>query len=280
MKATKQAKNQTILQHGLSVWSYYRRLLKGDTEGFRLPQWYHDFHDEIFENLYDYKTIKHYTIFHDIGKPHCITFDADGKHHFPDHATKSKEIWDSIFPDKTIISSLIEHDMAFHTLKADQILELNLPTETLCTLMLAALAELHSNASMFGGIESDSFKIKFKKLEKAGNAICKKLFGHAYMYVLVRNDLSIPQQAVQASHAAIESARKHLKPGDEHPSVIICSIKNENKLLKCAEEFKAAGIDHTIFREPDIGNAATALASRPMIGKERKAFSRFQLMKG
>lgn len=278
MKATKQAKNQSIIQHGLSVWSYTCRLLNDDTEGFRLPQWYNDYKDDIYSNLHDYKTIKHYNIWHDIGKPFCITFDENGKHHFPDHAKKSKEIWDSVFPDKTVISTLIEHDMDFHTLKADQILEQGLSTQDLCTLMITALAELHSNAAMFGGIESDSFKIKFKKLEKAGNAICKKLFNHAYMYVLVRNDLSKAQQTVQAAHAAIESGRKYLNPGDEHPSVIMCSVKSEAKLLKCADEFAAQGIDHVIFKEPDIGNKATALASRPLVGKERQAFSRFQLL--
>ena len=144
--------------------------------------------------------------------------------------------------------------------------------------MITALAELHSNAAMFGGIESTSFKIKFKKLEKLGGKICNSLFNHAYMYVLVRNDLSTAQQAVQACHAAIESSRKYLKPTDEHPSVILCSIKSENKLLSYSEKFKADGVDHVVFREPDIGNQATALASRPLIGKDRQAFSKFQLL--
>jgi hypothetical protein len=279
MKATKQAKNQSIIQHGLSVWSYTRRLISGDTEGFRLPQWFTDYQDQILGNLHDYKTIRHYNIWHDIGKPFCRTVDADGKQHFPDHANQSKEIWDTLFPNRPVISTLIEHDMDFHTLKADDILSQNLSTKDLCTLMITALAELHSNANMFGGIESDSFKIKFKKLEKLGKQICKKLFDHAYMYVLVRNDLSPAQQAVQASHAAIESGRKFLKDGDEHPSVILCSIKSEAKLMKCADELAAQGIDYTIFKEPDIGNQATALASRPLIGKDRKAFSRFQLLK-
>lgn len=278
MRATKQAKNQSILQHGLSVWNYTNRLLMDDTEGFRLPQWYIDYKDEIYSNFHDHKTIKHYNIWHDIGKPFCIIYDENGKHHFPDHAKKSKEIWDSIFPEKTIISTLIEHDMDFHTLKCDQIIDQGLSTQDLCTLMLTALAELHSNAAMFGGIDSDSFKIKFKKLEKLGNQICKKLFDHAYMYVLVRNDLSKAQQTVQAAHAAIESGRKYLNSSDEHPSVIMCSVKSESKLLKCAEEMSAQGIDYVLFKEPDIGNKATALASRPLIGKERKAFSRFQLL--
>ena len=278
MKATKQAKMQSILQHGFSVWSYTRRLIQGDTEGFRLPQWYVVHKDSILDNLHDYKTIKHYNIWHDLGKPYCITFDEAGKQHFPNHAQKSKEIWDQHFPDRSIISTLIEHDMDFHTLKAEQILEQNLSTKDLCTLMITALAELHSNANMFGGIESDSFKIKFKKLEKLGNKICDKLFNHAYMYVLIRNDLSNAQRAVQACHAAIESSRKYLKDTDEHPSVILCSVKNESKILKYSDEFSKQGIDHVVFREPDIGNAATALASRPLVGKDRKAFAKFQLL--
>lgn len=61
--------------------------------------------------------------------------------------------------------------------------------------------------------------------------------------------------------------------------MIICSVRNENKFLKCADEFKHQGIDFILFKEPDMNNAVTALASRPLIGNERKAFARFQLMR-
>lgn len=269
---------QSIVQHGFSVWNHTQRLLKDDTEGFRLPQWYVDHKDSIFANLHDYKTIKHYNIWHDCGKPFCIQFDENGKQHFPDHANKSKEIWDQLFPDRQVISKLIKHDMDFHILTMDQILEQGLSTKDLCTLMITALAELHSNAGMFGGITSTSFIIKWKKLNKLGNKICAKLFNHAYMYVLVRNDLSTAQQAVQACHAAIESSRKYLNDGDEHPSVILCSIKSEGKLLAYSQKFNDQGVEHVVFREPDIGDQATALASRPLIGKDRQAFSKFQLL--
>ena len=45
------------------------------------------------------------------------------------------------------------------------------------SLLLVALSEIHANAEMFGGIESTSFKIKWKQIDKRGNAICKLLFG-------------------------------------------------------------------------------------------------------
>jgi hypothetical protein len=44
--------------------------------------------------------------------------------------------------------------------------------QTVLTL-LTSLCELHSNASMFGGIESTSFKIKYKQLDKRGNQVLK-----------------------------------------------------------------------------------------------------------
>ena len=277
---TEQTSGQNILQHGLSVFRYTSKLLNKDFEGFRLPQWWGEYEDAIYANLHDFKTIKHYTIWHDIGKPFCLEIDEEGKRHFPNHAHKSKEIWDQHFPDRKDESRLIAHDMAFHTMSAEDILGLGLSNKDLCTLLITSLAELHSNADMFGelGEESISFKIKFKKWSKTAHRICEKLFNHSYMYILVRKDLSARQQAVQSCHAAIESARNFINPGDEHPSTIICHVKGEDKLLMCANELKEKGIDFQLFREPDLHNQATALASKPLRGKDRQVFSRFQLM--
>ena len=70
---------------------------------------------------------------------------------------------------------LIRLDMKIHTLKADEIEEFIQHPEAI-TLLLAGLAEVHSNAKMFGGLESDSFKIKWKHINKRGKMICQKLF--------------------------------------------------------------------------------------------------------
>lgn len=70
------------------------------------------------------------------------------------------------------IGNLIRGDMRAHLLNADTI-------DTFCaeplaaTWILTAFAELHSNAQMFGGIESTSFKIKLKKLSKFSKRILK-----------------------------------------------------------------------------------------------------------
>lgn len=178
MKNTAQTSGQSILQHGLSVFQYTNKLLNKNYEGFRLPQWWEQYEEQIFANLHDFKTIKHYTIWHDIGKPYCLEIDSEGKRHFPNHAQKSKEIWDSHFPNRTDESRLIANDMAMHTMKPEDILGLGLSEKDLCTLIISSLAELHSNANMFGelGLNSTSFKIKFKKINKTYKRICKEIF--------------------------------------------------------------------------------------------------------
>lgn len=42
--------------------------------------------------------------------------------------------------------------------------------------LIAGLAEVHSNAKMFGGMDSTSFKIKWNQINKRGKVICQKLF--------------------------------------------------------------------------------------------------------
>lgn len=261
------------------MWQYAHKLLTKQYDGFQLPQWWADYQDEIYNNLYDFKTIKHYCIFHDIGKPDCLVIDDNGKRHFPEHAKHSYELWNQLFPARKEIGELIAHDMDFHTLTAEQIINQNLSKKQLATLMLVSLAELHSNANMFGGITSDSFRIKFKKWSKNAKKIAEKYFHHEYMYVLVRNDLSAAQKAVQSGHALIEATREYMTNDTEHPSVIICVVKSEDKLKKCAEELSEKGISFKHFSEPDIGNQWTALASKPLFGDDRNAFKRFQLMR-
>jgi hypothetical protein len=55
--------------------------------------------------------------------------------------------------------------MDFHVLKAKDIEDFS-NTKYSISLILSALAEIHSNAKMFGGIDSVSFKIKWKHTNK------------------------------------------------------------------------------------------------------------------
>ena len=120
-------------------------------------------------NLPSDKTLKYYTILHDCGKPYCLDIDSDGKRHFPDHANESYKVFSKIFNDD-IVSHLIKHDMDIHLLKSDGV-EKFCENSYCLTLLLVGLAEIHSNANMFGGINSTSFLIKKKSILKRGKSI-------------------------------------------------------------------------------------------------------------
>jgi hypothetical protein len=285
MQSCEQTTGQSILDHGLSVWEQLQAIIKGDSPDTAQPQWLTTYKDQILSSLHPSHILEQYTIFHDCGKPACLTFGEDGKRHFPDHARVSAETYAATFGkegDHGIIGELISRDMLFHTGTFEEIIGLNLSKSTLCTLMLTALAEIHSNAKTFypdEGIRSTWFKIKFKRLEKLGNRICKRLFDHSYMYAITRKDLSTPQQAVQAGHAAIEAARSYLTKDDEHPSLILCTVKNEAQLNRAADELEGRGIKLRRFYEPDRGNEFTAFATEPLKGDRRECMRKFQLMK-
>lgn len=251
-------------------------MLNDDLTDLKISAYYNNYKTQILENLHSVDIIKQYTINHDVGKPYTITFDEDGKKHYVNHSQKSKEIWLTSNGDP-IVGNLIGNDLLFHTKKYDEIRELNLPIKDICTHLVVALAELHANAALFGGITSESFCIKFKKLEKLGNKLGESLFNHSYIYVIVRKDLSSAQRAVQSSHACIESARTFLKKDDEHPSVIICEVKSENKLKMIMAELDGK-VNYKTFQESDLDNQYTALATEPIKGETRKLFSRFQLI--
>lgn len=111
-----------------------------------------------------------YTVYHDIGKPYCIEI-VDNKTHFPNHSEVSYYIFKNIF-DNELVAELIRNDMAIHVLKSKDIIDF-CKLDNHITLLIVGLAEIHSNAKMFGGIDSVSFKIKWKNLNQRGKQIMR-----------------------------------------------------------------------------------------------------------
>jgi len=181
MKQTEQTKGQSIYQHGISVWKHYEDLLgiledKEANYKWRMPSWFVDYKDDIKKSLLPSDIIQQYTTMHDCGKPYCRTVDEGGMVHFPDHAQASYKTWNRINGDITI-GQLILRDMEIHIIKAKDIPEFCRDKNIAITLLLAGLAEVHSNAAIFGGVESQSFKIKWRQIDRRGRAICRFLFG-------------------------------------------------------------------------------------------------------
>ena len=174
-----QRSGQSVYQHGLDVYDHFLDLqnnifkLEGERKvDWKIPDWLNNYTIPHFWNVidgYDPQTIKEYLIFHDCGKPFCKVIDGNGKMHFPNHAQISFNTFNLWFDDE-IAADLVLKDMEIHTLLPNEEVVRNyFQTEQHAwLLLLVALCELHSNAILFGGFESDNFKIKWKKLNKIG----------------------------------------------------------------------------------------------------------------
>ncbi len=170
MKGCEQTSGQSVYEHGISVCNQYDLWTKKQ-ERWRTPDWmWRIFLDEIHPD----EVVRNYLLFHDCGKPYCQIM-LEGKRHFPNHACISGDVYLKLTGDM-LVSKLISNDMVLHSSNAEEIdykLENEWTKRDAFTLLIAALAEIHSNASMFGGIESTSFKIKWKNLDRRGKQIMR-----------------------------------------------------------------------------------------------------------
>lgn len=80
------------------------------------------------------------------------------------------------------------------------------------------------------------------------------------LYVIVRQDMSPSQIAVQAGHAVAE----HMVEDPytwENEILIYLGVKNLFHLEKWMDRLEFLNVDFTTWREPDINNEVTAIAS-------------------
>ena len=98
---------------------------------------------------------------------------------------------------------------------------------------------------------------------------------------MVRRDLPLAQQSVQAIHAAVESSRRFpIPPSHDHPHLVLLSVADETELLETCDKLRLRGVGHVSYREPDMGNEMTAIASGLIRGKDRNVFRKYDLFTG
>jgi len=76
----------------------------------------------------------------------------------------------------------------------------------------------------------------------------------------------------------IEATKAFPQP-ETHPSLVICTVPDEQSLCAFAGRLDSKGLGYAIFQEPDQGNRYTALATEPVYGKNRKLFKKLPLLK-
>lgn len=170
MRDCMQFRTQNVLEHGDAVWAAYQLLLdfamqEQFPDGWRQPKWWSADVGRRLAGLQPGEVLMaNYLRYHDCGKPQCRVVDDEGRAHFPEHARHSAALWQSLggHPDEVW---LMANDMLLHTGSAEDCEPLK-GHRLAPALLFAALAELHANAPMFGGVETVSFKAKAKHLER------------------------------------------------------------------------------------------------------------------
>ena len=62
--------------------------------------------------------------------------------------------------------------------------------------------------------------------------------------------------------------------------MVLCAVKNEDKLHKARDKLIREGVKVKSFYEPDRNNELTALCTETITGERRKIFRDFQLLRG
>lgn len=81
------------------------------------------------------------------------------------------------------------------------------------------------------------------------------------LYVLIRKDLSASQIAVQGGHALAELLLKGDRKSWDNGTLVYLGVKNQACLKNWIRKLEAYEVQHSIFREPDIGNEITAISA-------------------
>lgn len=94
------------------------------------------------------------------------------------------------------------------------------------------------------------------------------------LYVIVRKDLSAPQRAVQAGHAVAEFLLRGPSTEWKNGTLVYLGVDNLFQLEKLKYQLKVNDVSFVEFKEPDIGNETTAIATDTKI----KYFKKLNLL--
>lgn len=100
------------------------------------------------------------------------------------------------------------------------------------------------------------------------------------LYVLVRTDIALAQQLVQAAHAAAEAARRFYRHEHGTASLVVLAVPDGAALHRAHERLLAHGIEHEMFFEPDDAMGHSAIGTEPLCARRRRALRRYPLWGG
>lgn len=101
-----------------------------------------------------------------------------------------------------------------------------------------------------------------------------------YAYIFVRQDISPEYQLIQFGHVACVMGRNLPHNICPHKlNFVGIGVPNEEALVDAQIRMMEHDIGSHDFVEPDLGYQITAVASVPVTGDQRRAFSKYKTLK-
>jgi hypothetical protein len=97
-----------------------------------------------------------------------------------------------------------------------------------------------------------------------------------YTFIFVRQDISPEQQAVQAAHATYVAGAKFKPENAEEVHFVLIGVPNLQELTQVRFKLKKYGVEDVIFREPDLENQATAVATQVMKETQKRFLKKYK----
>jgi len=98
-----------------------------------------------------------------------------------------------------------------------------------------------------------------------------------YVYIFVRQDISLPQQIVQSNHATLSFSSHHGVEGI--PNIVLIGVPNVAALKEACALLSANQIPHWSWTEPDFNLGFTAICTAAISGSERLCLAHYRTWK-
>ena len=97
-----------------------------------------------------------------------------------------------------------------------------------------------------------------------------------YAYTIIRKDLPIQHQLVQACHSALEAGSEFKSPGNI-PHLILLQCENEDHLHEISDYLHSQDIRFHKFFEPDNGMGYSSITTEPLPLERKSLMSQYSL---
>lgn len=141
----------------------------------------------------------------------------------------------------------------------------------------------HPNAEFLDvALSSEEEKMIYNRLVKEmWNEVNISYDETFYSYILVNREvLSHEQIAVQTGHVMFDLGQELAEEGNFYPELnfVLIGSENEEALLSDIEYINSCGYEYMTFREPDLNNTLTAVASYPVRARKKQIMSKYKVI--